>query len=198
MDPAMAENLARVVATNANDEHYFRDIELARLSEEAAKATLARVCAEAASPRSVLDVIDGRVPPRRAAAAAPVAAQAPTARAPAAPTSAKLTDAQLQAMADAFWAEEAQSGRQKVTAPANDFRPRLYGQASPSLARLIRSRGGEPLSPPAGSYYLPPSAANAIHATPEAQPADGYTGAASRTMRALLASRGQRPADDLR
>jgi hypothetical protein len=40
--------------------------------------------------------------------------------------------------------------------PTRLDRPHLYHGASPSLRRLLKSRGQEPLEPPAGSYWLPP------------------------------------------
>ena len=195
-DPVIARNLEHLATMRAaeTDEDFERGLALAAASERAAQAMLERVMAEAVTPPDVLQAIERR-------ARAPVARTAPARAAPVAPARRQMSDEELSAMTQAFWENEAQSGMSRpVSGSTADgtMRPVLYGGASPSLARLLRSRGQEPLTPVPGSYYLPPSAANASLAAPEPPETDGYTGLASPSLRRMLASRGQRPADDLR
>jgi hypothetical protein len=183
---AMPEDVARVVAANAraNDADALREIELARASEAAATATLRRIAMEAASPVwPIPDAAPKRAPP----APAPPAVVA----SPRMPRSAPA----VEPMSSAALVRSFQN--QGI---ADTWQPVLYGRASPSLTRLLRSRGQTPLNPPEGSYYLPPSAAWARRvARPlEEEEADTYTGKASASMRHMLAMRGQRPADDFR
>ena len=41
---------------------------------------------------------------------------------------------------------------------SDPFAPRALGQCSPSLRRLLKAKGMEPLEPEPGSYWLPPAA----------------------------------------
>jgi hypothetical protein len=183
----------RSAAALSADAEWLRELEIDRAKEAAAKTELQRVCREAASPVWPL-------PEDRIAYAAPRAAPAPVARVSAAPVTAKPTTAQLQAREDAFWAAEVQAGRagKRASVEATTVQPILHGGPSPSLAKLIRSQGQEPLMPPEGSYYLPRSAAGARRVgSADREQADAAfvpgQGICSPTLRRLLEGKGMRP-----
>jgi hypothetical protein len=206
VNAAVAELPSAPPLDEPSPEEYWRSLAVAKASEAAANAALDRLMKEATAPRSEMVYVNGpaSVQAARAAAVGAAPAASPAPRPATTPTTKLMTDEEFYHMYPSLAPDYVAKSRSAALARSfqdpddGPLQPVLYGGASPSLTRLLRSRGQEPLNPPEGSYYLPPSAARARRVPRPIEEVDTYTGAASASMRHMLASRGQRPTDDFR
>jgi hypothetical protein len=137
-------------------EEWRRGLALAKASEEAARASLDRIMREAAAPKAKWAALNAAPPAPPVARSAPVT---PAASAPAPPSSlsplprvatpAPVPLREAPVMTPQQFDQLMRAHREALA--DEPIRPVLHGRASPSLTRLLRSRGQETLSANGGS-----------------------------------------------